>query len=341
MSKIGFGLIGLGGIQYAHGIAFSESADVEVVAVCDIVEERARERGTALDATPYTDYRALLADPRVQAVDVTLPHSAHYAVCKAALQAGKHVLVEKPMVPTYAEARELVDLARHAGVKFTVAENTRFVKAYQEAARMLGSGELGEPRLVRTLIYGSEVRRLSDPTLWKGRKDGTVGGAILDAGPHSFYLLKWLFGEITEVQAVTGKLVPQSEVEDNAFVFGKLAGGAIFSTDYTFTAEIPWGERLEIYGSKGSLIVDQISNPPAIHYKGGQDYDGSPVTAIEYEPMRWKFTSIMAGVTDFIEAVRDNRPTLVDPDDGAYVIKVCERAYASVGAQGHPMTMQD
>ncbi len=338
MKKIGFGLIGMGGIQYAHGFAY-EGSDAEVVAVCDVVEERAKERGATLGATPYTRYQDLLQDPRVEAVDVTLPHSAHFAVCKAALEAGKHVLVEKPMVPTYREARELIDLSRRNRVKFTVAENTRFVKAYQEAGRMMDSGELGALRMVRTLIYGSEVRRLSDPTLWKGRKDGTVGGAILDAGPHSFYLLKWLFGEIDEVQAVTGKLVQESEVEDNAFVVGKLASGAVFSTDYTFTAEIPWGERLEIFGSKGSLIIDQIANPPAIHFRGGQDYRGSPLASVAYDPMRWKFTSIIDGVRDFIAAVRDDRPTQVDPEDGAYVIKVCERAYESAAALSRPMSL--
>jgi predicted dehydrogenase len=337
MSKVGFGLIGMGGIQYAHSFAF-DGSDASVVAVCDVVEAKAKERAATFGARVYTRVEDLVNDPDVDAVDITLPHSAHYAACKAALEAGKHVLVEKPMVPTYREARELIDLAREKNVKFTVAENTRFVAAYVEAARLLAAGELGEPRIIRTLIYGSEVRRLSDPTLWKGRKDGTVGGAILDAGPHSFYLLKWLFGEVHEIQAVTAKLVPQSEVEDNAFVTGKLANGAIFSTDYTFTAEIPWGERLEIYGSKGSLIVDQIVNPPAVHFRGGQDYNGMPL-AIPYEPMRWKFDSIIAGVKDFIAAVHDDRPPTVDPEDGAYVIKVCERAYESAAARSQPVAV--
>lgn len=334
--ELGVGLVGLGGIQLAHAAAYGD-APARVVAVCDVMEDRARARAEALSARAYTDYRRLLEDPDVQAVDVTLPHNLHYEVARAALMAGQHTLVEKPMVASYAQARELVDLARREGLTFTVAENTRFVSAYIETEKLLRSGELGEPRLVRTLISGSEVRRLRDTSLWKGRRDGSLGGVIVDAGPHSFYLLKWLFGEIDSVYGHMHRLVAESEVEDHAVVGGRLASGALFTTEYTFTAEIPWGERLEVYGSEGSLVVDQLGRPPVVRYRGGQDYDGAAVEGAPYEPMLWKFHSIAAGVRDFVEAVRDRRPPAVDPEDGAYAIHVVEKAYESVAAGGTPV----
>src|ERR1700726_4817030 len=120
---------------------------------------------------------------------------------------------------------------------------------HYQVAKVIRKQILGTPRLIRTLIYGSEVERLKEVSNWKGRTAGSCGGVIIDAGAHSFYLLKWLFGKIATVQATSAKLVEESEVEDHAIVTGRMKSGAIFSTEYTFTAELPWGERLEIYGS--------------------------------------------------------------------------------------------
>lgn len=333
--RIGFGLIGLGLINRAHVLGYQAASDrARIVAVCDVDKALAGERAAALGCAAYTSYQDLLQDPAVDAVDITLPHNLHYTVAGTALEHGKHVLIEKPMAATSAECLQLIDMATRGRVTFTVAENTRFVTAYREAEKLLRDGALGEPRLVRTLIYGSEVERLQDTSLWKGRRDGSLGGAIIDAGPHSFYLLKWLFGGIAGVQAFQSRLMKESEVEDHAIVAGHLVGGALFTTEYTFTAEIPWGERCEIYGSKGSLIIDQLHDPPAIHFHGAGDYMGTPLSAVPYDPRGWKAASIAAGVKDFIGALAERRSPTVDPMDGYYTLKIVEKAYESVAASG-------
>lgn len=340
MKQIGMALIGLGQISHAHEAGYRAAAEhVSIVAVCDVQADVAQARATSLHCSAYTDYTSLLADPAVDAVDITLPHNLHYAVAKAALEHGKHVLIEKPMAGTSAQCRELIDLAGSRGVSFTVAENTRFVRAYIEAKKLLDSGELGTPRLIRTFIYGSEITRLSDTTLWKGRRDGTLGGAIYDAGPHTFYLLKWLCGEIECVQAVQHRLVSMSEVEDNAVVSGKMKNGSIFTTAYSFTAEIPWGERCEIYGSKGSLIIDQITNPPVLHYHGAMDYAGTAVDAVPFDPVRWKWDSIAAGARDFVVSIFEGRTPTIDPEDGLYTLLVAEKAYESIAAHGKAIAL--
>ncbi len=335
-------MVGLGLISRAHMHGLKEAADyANVVAVCDQDRSRAEKVAQEVGAKAYTDFRKLLADPAVQAIDAPLPHHLHYPVASAALESGKHVLLEKPMAPTSKECEELHALATERGLTLSVAENTPFVAAYVAARKLLRSGAIGKPRLIRTLIFGSEIERLNDTSSWKGRVSGTVGGAIFDAGPHSFYLLKWLFGEVAGVQAIANKLVEVSEVEDNAVVAGRMQSGALFTTEYTFTAEIPWGERLEIYGSEGSIIVDQLLDPPAVHYRNRNDTTGAPVGGVAYAPDRvehdptgWKFKSIAAGVKAFARAVYEGTPPPVDPADGAYAIKVVEAAYASVAAGG-------
>jgi len=333
-SKVRVGLIGLGIISAAHAEGYMSSPDAELVAICDVDPEVLMARADELGVTPFERYKDLLDDPGVDIVDVCLPHNFHYPVVRAGLEAGKHVLVEKPLALTSRECLELIELAKSKGVRLSVAENTRFVTAYLAAERLISAGELGDVRLVRTLISGSEVKRLRNPSLWKGRTDGSGGGAIIDAGPHSFYLLKWLFGEVASLRGFHDQLVEQAQVEDNAVVAGTLVSGALFRCEFTFTAEIPWGERLEVYGSESSLIVDQLLDPPAVLFRGGTDYVGEPLTDVPHDPRGWKRLAIAAGARDFAEAVANGRPPAVDPRDGLYGVLLAERAYESAAAGG-------
>jgi predicted dehydrogenase len=335
------GLVGLGVISRAHLAGYARSAErAKVVAVCDRDAERAAAVAAELGARAYGDLDELLDDPGVDAVDLMLPHHLHFAAAERALSAGRHVLVEKPLAPSSAECRSLIEQAARNGRTLAVAENTRFVAAYRAVERLVQAGGIGEPRLARTLIAGSEVRRLRDTRLWKGRADGSGGGTILDAGPHSFYLLRWLLGEIATVRAFHHRLIEESEVDDHAVVAGRMRSGALYTTEYTFTAEIPWGERLELYGSEGSVIVDQLQPVPAVHFAGGQDREGTPLAGVPYDPAGWKLESIADGVADFVAAVHDGRAPTVTGEDGAHGVRIAEEAYASAAAGGLEVTLE-
>jgi predicted dehydrogenase len=213
-----------------------------------------------------------------------------------------------------------------------VAENTRFVVAYMRAVELLESGVIGTPRLVRTLICGSEVERLSSHESWKGRRDGSVGGAILDAGPHSFYLLEWLIAPVAELTASTAQLIDTSEVEDYGIVSGRLESGCRFTSEFTFTAAIPWNERLEIYGTDGSLMIDQLNDPPATLFRG-TSAEPEPIAGVPYAPRSWKRDSIADGVEDFVRSVQSGRRPAVDPESGSRTLALVESAYASAASR--------
>lgn len=334
MSTLRVGLVGLGAINRAHISGYLAAGDAaDVVAVCDTCKTAVEERAAELDATPYRDHRAMLEDARIDSVDITLPHSLHYPVIRDALEAGKHVLVEKPLALESAQCRELIDLARERRLTLTVAENTRFVAAYEATKRVLDAGTLGRIRTVRTLISGTEVDRLR-ANGWIGRRADAGGGVIIDAGVHSFYLLEWLFGRVRRVRATMATWMSESEVEDNAVVTGELEGGTLFTCELTCTAELPWGERLEVYGEHGVVIVDQLANPVAVHFRGEDDFDPVTLSGVPYDPRGWKMASIAAGVGDFVRAVCDCRPTAVDPEHGYRAVLVAEKAYESVDAGG-------
>jgi predicted dehydrogenase len=261
-------------------------------------------------------------------VDITVPHVMHYEIAKAALQKGKHVLVEKPITVKSEQGQELINLAKQKGVKFSVAENTRFVTAYLKAEEILKQGILGDIWSVRTLIAGSEVYRIKDPTLWHGK--APYGGVILDSSVHNFYLFKWLFGGVRDVLGFASRLIPEGEVEDNGLILGHLANGAEFQLNTTCTFEIPWTERVEIYGSQGGMIIDQLTDPVIKYYLGSNDIDGTVVEGVPFDPMAWKFNSMIAEVGDFVHAVIEDRPPRIDPADALYALKAAEAVARSI-----------
>jgi UDP-N-acetyl-2-amino-2-deoxyglucuronate dehydrogenase len=326
-------ILGAGQIASNHAAGFQEVPDLaRVVTVCDTDRANAENLATMFEARIVADYRQVLADPGVDLVDVLLPHHLHYEVAMAAIRAKKHLLLEKPVAVSHRESLEICEAAKKAGIHFGVAENTRYIRAYIEAEKLIRAGRLGDIGLVRTFLPANERVRLSRDDFW-GRKAGCGGGALIDSGPHSFYLIKWLFGEVKELTAFTSQLYKfDSEVEDNADVRGRLACGADFLSSFTFTAEIPHSERLEVYGTTGSLIVDQLANPPVKFYAEPVDFDGSPVEGPVYDPMAWHYLSIVEEVKDFVHSLAEKRPYLVDPLDCCYAIRVIEKAYESARA---------
>ncbi len=328
--KLRVGMIGLGAISYAHEAGYSELGDLcTITAMCDIHDEEVSSRIEMHEgARGFSSYQDLLEYNNIDMVDIIVPHALHYEIAKAAIEKGKHVLVEKPIAVTSTQGEELIALARKAGVKFSVAENTHFVQAYLKAEELLKQGILGDPWIVRTLIAGSEVYRIKDPGLWHGK--APYGGVILDSAVHNFYLFKWLFGGVQDVRGFASRLVPEGEVEDNGLILGHLMNGAEFQLNTSCTMEIPWTERVEIYGSQGGMIIDQLSNPVVKYYLGSNDIDGTVVEDVPFDPLGWKFNSMVAEIRDFVTAVIENRSPRVDPQDALYAVKAVEAVDRSI-----------
>jgi predicted dehydrogenase len=323
------GIIGLGIISQYHEEGFANIPEIaEIAGICDINLERAQEKADIYGAKAYHDYQDLLADPDITIVDIILPHHLHYPVCKAALLAGKHVIMEKPFVTDSKEGQELIALAERQDRILSIAENTPFVDAYIELKKMID--ELGRIYSVKTMIAGTEIYRMIDKQNWKGKRGDSGGGVIMDAAPHSFYLLTWLFGPVTEISAYAGRVVPDCEVEDNACISGMIDDSIFFESSYSFTAQVPWTERLEVYGEHGSVIIDQIMKPSSLYYLGEHDYDPKPIEAIPYDPKGWKGKSIAKGIESFITAVHEGKHPEVNPLDALQSVILCERAYESV-----------
>jgi predicted dehydrogenase len=226
---------------------------------------------------------------------------------------------------------ELVELAKKQGVTLGVAENTPFVPAYMAAEKILKEETLGTIWFVRTMIAGESLMDLADPDHWLGTLPH--GGVILDSSVHSFYLYKWLFGGAADALGFASRFSNTKPAEENGLIIGHLANGGEYELFTTVVGSIPWMERVEIYGSKGAIIIDQLSNPVMKVYRDSTDIDGTVVAGVEFDPLGWKYASLMAEVKDFMSAIVENRPPKVDPLDAVFCVECVEAAERSITTQ--------
>jgi UDP-N-acetyl-2-amino-2-deoxyglucuronate dehydrogenase len=345
LPAIGVGMIGLGGISTrAHLPGYMEiPGKAKIVALCDVNRKSFEPFAEVYGAKEYSDYHDLLADPDVQVVDICLPHFLHGEVAFAAAKAKKHVLVEKPIATNLDQASNVIQAAKENKVKLMVAENTRFVEAYRITKRLIDDQRLGKICLARTIIAGSEIKNLSNPKNWSGKKAMAGGGVIFDAGVHSFYLLEWLVGRIKSIYAASIRSLPDlpSDIEDNATGLVRFESGAVANFSLSDTAEIPWTERLELYGTQGGLMVDMLSERPVQVFSiakrsndqnkwWGRYGDVSwEEPFFQHSAMDWKFTSIKKEVQHFITCVAENVDPLVTGEDGRRAIEIALKAYES------------
>jgi len=139
-----------------------------------------------------------------------------------------------------------------------------------------------------------------------------------------------LFGGVREVLGFASKIVTEGEMEDNGLILGHLANGAEFQLNISCTFEIPWTERVEIYGSQGGMLIDQLVNPVVKYYLGSNDIDGTTIEDVPFDPLGWKFRSMVEEIRDFVMAVAEDRLPRIDPADALYAVRAVEAVNKSI-----------
>ncbi len=202
----------------------------------------------------YTDLAGLLADPEVQAVYIATPVYLHAEEAIAAAQAGKHVLVEKPLGLNVAQAEQVVAACAQAGVLLGAAYMMRFHACHQEARRLVAEDRIGQPVMGRAQL---SCWYPPIPGAWRQVEALGGGGAFMDMGCHCLDLLEFIMdARVTEVTAMMGTLIHDYEVDDSAVVTARFDNGALGVVDNYFCIPDDAVEnRLEVYGSGGALLA--------------------------------------------------------------------------------------
>jgi predicted dehydrogenase len=336
MKTLRVGIIGSGGIaQSAHIPNYQKCKNVEVVACCDIVEATAKACAEKFNIPHYfTDYNEMLEKVDLDIVSVCTPNYMHKDPTIAALKAGCHVMVEKPIAMNAAEGREMVETAKKVGRKLAMGLNSRQSSAAQALKRAVDAGEMGEIYYAKAMA----LRRRGIPS-WGvfGEKDKQGGGPLIDIGVHIMDLTLWLMGH-PKPTAVSGKCytkfgnrhgvigiwgqwnVETFTVEDFAVGFVRFENGATMTVEASFAANI---ERdvfdCKILGTEGGCQLD----PLRIFTERNQTlYDITPV-------MLPQVNTYEQNIAKFVQAVRDDTEVPVPGEQGLMVTEIIDAIYES------------
>jgi predicted dehydrogenase len=341
--KIHVGVIGVGGIsrdQHLPGWAGVPFA--EVAALADVSEE-ALTRAGATASVPasrqFRDWRDLVAMDELDVVDICTPNQTHVPIALAALQAGKHVLCEKPLATTAADVQLLIETARSAERLLMAAQHFRFQTSTRQLKAVIDEGKLGD-------IYYARAQWLrrryvpGRPTFIESRHSG--GGPALDIGVHVVDLAFWLLGapEPVSVSAMTSERLAHRpdlggywgdwdrqrfDVEDFAVAFVRFANGAVLTLETSWLLFQPEREvvRLQCYGTRGGAIW-----PDGV-LAGETDREPWDLTLEELP----KVKAFHAEILQFALAVRDSLPSPVPPEQSLRVARILEGVYRSAREQ--------
>lgn len=212
-------VIGCGDVSVVHLRAIDQLAGARLVAVCDADPATAAAAAEAGGVEGFTDHRELLASVRPDVVHIATPHHQHVQVAVDCLEAGVHVVLEKPVAHTVAEAERLVAAAaRHPDVKIAICFQNRYNAAVREARRLVESGELGTVRGAAATVLWHRTPEYYAKRPWRGQRALSGGGVLINQAIHTLDLLQWLLGDVTSVagQVGTNELHGVVDVEDTA-----------------------------------------------------------------------------------------------------------------------------
>jgi predicted dehydrogenase len=351
-TSIKVGIIGCGGIANGkHLPSLARLAQVELAAFCDIEEHKAlsaKEKYGVASSVVVTDYRKLLADPSIDVVHVCTPNNSHAEITIAALEAGKHVMCEKPMAITSADAKAMVEAAKRTGKKLSIGYQNRYRPDSQYLKQLCEDGDFGDIYYAKALA----IRRRAVPT-WGVfldlEKQG--GGPLIDIGTHSLDLTLWLMDNY-KPYSVTGSVFhklgsransanawgpwdpEEFKVEDSAMGFIKMENGA------TIVLESSWAINLadSNIGEAQTILCGT---------EGGADMqDGLRLNGEQHSRLYEKKINLEAGGVAFnegsegesaadlearlwIECIQNDTAPLVSPEQAFVVSQILEAVYES------------
>lgn len=340
MSKIvGCGIVGCGVIGPTHALCISRIPEAKLVAVCDVVPERAQKLGEEYGAQVYTDFAEMLKNPEIDLIHVCLPSGMHADFGVQAAKAGKHVIVEKPIDVSLEAADRLIKTCRECGVKLSVISQHRFDPGIVELKKAIDAGQLGKLTFGGSHTKWYRSQEYYDSGDWRGTWALDGGGALMNQSVHYVDMVQYCLGPVTELSAYCATLSHERiEVEDIATATLKFASGALGLLEGNTTAYPGFCTRLDVYGTKGGVIIENdhikewkvegVENPHSAGGEGG----GAGSAAIPA-------ASHGRQIADVIDAILTDRDPLVTGENGRHPLEIVLKVYESARQNGNPVKL--
>ncbi len=334
----GFGIIGCGMIARFHAKAIADVKGANLVACFDAIPAAVEKFSAETGCRGYTKLSDMLADPAVHVVTIGTPSGAHMEPAVEAANAGKHVIVEKPLEITLKRCDAIIKACEKNNVKLCTVFPSRFHESSQDLKRAIDGNRFGKLTVGDSYVKWFRTQQYYDSGAWRGTWKLDGGGALMNQAIHSVDLLTWLMGPVVEVTAHTATLAHERiSVEDVAVATVRFANGALGVMEASTATYPGYLKRIEIHGSEGTAVMEEEDikvwdfakkqkRDEAIHQRMAEHRStgggASDPAAIGHHGHAKQFA-------DLLDAVKKNRKPSVDGHEGRRSVEIILAIYKS------------
>jgi predicted dehydrogenase len=338
---LGFAIVGCGMIARFHARALAEVPDAKIVALVSRKRANAESLLAETKTSPceiYPELGPVLARRDVDVVIITTPSGAHLELAVAATSAGKHVVVEKPLEITPLRCDRIIEACERNRVKLCTIFPSRFADASAELKKAADAQRFGRLTLGETTCKWWRSQQYYDEGGWKGTQELDGGGALMNQAIHSVDLLLWMMGPATHVSGFSATLAHERiEVEDTAVACLRFANGALGVIQATTSVHPGYPKTIAIHGDRGSAVIEQEDilrwdfsperpEDQAVKERFARKVGASGGSA---DPKAISHVGHSRQLADFVQAIRDDRPPLVDGREGRRAVELICAIYQS------------
>lgn len=330
---LGFGIVGCGYISKLHAQAIKSIDGARLAAISSSNREKASAFAAQFGCDYYLDYNEMLKRDDIDVISICTPNGTHRDLGVAAAKAGKHVIVEKPIDVSLEAADELIKACREAGVKLSCISQHRYDEGTRKLKQAVREGKLGQLNFGASHTKWYRTQDYYDSGKWRGTLELDGGGALINQSIHYVDLLQYIMGPVDEVSAYcTTRAHERIEVEDIAVAAVKFRNGAVGLIEGNTAAYPGFCTRLDIYGSKGSVIiendrvkewkVDGDSSETGMCNAGANELKGASSPEITCEAHTKQ-------IREFVQAVESNTEPPVTGEEGRSALALVLAVYES------------
>lgn len=345
---INFAIVGCGRVAKFHLEAILETKGAELKAISDLDFVKANKLvQSSPNAKIYTDYREMLLDSSIDVVSICTNHHLHFEVALAALEAGKHIIVEKPVTLSLEDADRLIEAQKKNGVKATVVFQNRFNQAVELVKRTMDEGLFGKLSHGVGTVRWCRDQAYYDQDAWRGsakEKDGF----LMNQSIHTIDLLTYLMGPVKKVTGQVRTAFSEIEMEDVGLATIEFENGAIGQFEGAGTI---YPDDLEasisLFGSKGSVILGGMSANQIKAWRFKKEYQEDQARVIQHLSEKEAIAPTVYGfghekiVQDMVSSIKDNREPKIRLEDGKHALAVVLAIYQSAENGGMPVYLTD
>ncbi len=340
---LGFGVIGCGVIGPWHAQAINSIEGVKLIAVCDVIEERAKKLAEEHGGEPCTDYNEMVKRDDIDIVNICTPSGMHAEMGVAAAEAGKHVISEKPLDVTLEACDRVIEACKRNNVLLAGIFQNRSAEGSLRIKEALDAGRFGKLTMADAYVKWWRTQEYYDSGEWRATWELDGGGALMNQSVHYIDLLQWLMGPVKSIYARTATLAHTIEVEDCAAAVVTFENGAIGVIEGTTAAHPGSPARLEIHGDQGTATWE---NGRVTTWKFAEEKEGDDAVAeakkfadgAVSDPRAIAVEGHRRNIAGLVDAVRSGSPSPLPGEEARKAVEIILAIYKSA-KEGREVTL--